>query len=550
MSSRSVVVLTSTALIVSGAAITFPAQAASTHTVNTVPYVQPNGERGAADLTGVGKAARVPGNDSPIVVSLGDSYISGEAGRWAGNVLLQGAYWRADALGTKAYNDVPGAEAIDGCHRAQRAEVHFRSPGVTSVNLACSGATTGSSYSARHKQWKPGIDFATQSLPGPATGYGQAKMLQNLAAANPDRISAVILSIGGNDFDFGPIVGACVQNFIKGEKPCSSDATITGKVAEPNVSVQRKNVADAVNRVIEAVGDNGGKDWTLLVQDYPSPVATSATIRYKRQSYERWASGGCPMYDADLDWANDRALRVIDDTVRAAVEDATKANPRARIRFLELKDALVGHRLCEQNVYPLDSVEQPIMNWEIAGAVDTSEWVQSVRALGQVTREWTIWPFKTQESLHPNYWAQLAYQTCLTQAYGNGTSVRGGTCVYAGTGLDASKRPRMSLLQEGWQQQLPGDFGTRPGRVRAVRTVQQREKLARVSWRPPSGSAKHLGYAYRLRAPKSEWTSWLPLGTSKSVAVVMPRKGRYAIKIVAQVRGRTGTPVVATFVRG
>ena len=53
------------------------------------------------------------------VVSLGDSAISGEAGRWAGNT--NGSPSRVDALGSTAYHDVAGAEAIPGCHRSKAA---------------------------------------------------------------------------------------------------------------------------------------------------------------------------------------------------------------------------------------------------------------------------------------------------------------------------------------------------------------------------------------------------------------------------------------------
>src|SRR4051794_19173966 len=74
----------------------------------------------------------------PTVVSMGDSAISGEAGRWAGNTNQSSS--KTDALGPSAYNDVPGAESTPGCHRSKSAEVHIG--GVQSVNLACSGART------------------------------------------------------------------------------------------------------------------------------------------------------------------------------------------------------------------------------------------------------------------------------------------------------------------------------------------------------------------------------------------------------------------------
>src|ERR1700704_6797873 len=58
--------------------------------------------------------AEGPGEGSPWVASLGDSYISGEAGRWAGNTNESSS--KIDALGSTAYFDNAGhsAELIPG----------------------------------------------------------------------------------------------------------------------------------------------------------------------------------------------------------------------------------------------------------------------------------------------------------------------------------------------------------------------------------------------------------------------------------------------------
>src|SRR5215216_5757954 len=84
-------------------------------------------------------AADGPGVGTPTVVTLGDSAISGEAGRWAGNTNNES--WRVDALGSTAYNDAGGGEAIPGCHRSKAAQAHIGG-GIASANLACSGART------------------------------------------------------------------------------------------------------------------------------------------------------------------------------------------------------------------------------------------------------------------------------------------------------------------------------------------------------------------------------------------------------------------------
>ena len=65
-----------------------------------------------------------PGQGVASVVSLGDSTISGEGGRWAGNTNLLSPYNRDDA-GAKSYWDTPSGESITDCHRSKSALVHI-----------------------------------------------------------------------------------------------------------------------------------------------------------------------------------------------------------------------------------------------------------------------------------------------------------------------------------------------------------------------------------------------------------------------------------------
>lgn len=538
---RTIAATAAVALMASATAAVSPAAAddTGTSTVNSVGYFTPDGTRGVVNLADSGAAAVVPNDKSPLVVSVGDSYISGEAGRWAGNVIAQQNYFKSDALGFEAYDDVPGAEAIDGCHRSKKAEVNFSAPDATSVNLACSGAITKSVLGSF---WKPGIDFAAQTLPSGATGYGQAQLLKNLATANPGRIKMVLLSIGGNDFDFGPIVAACVQSFITFGVPCSKDPAVTAKVGDANMATQKKEIAAAIDRLLQAVGSNGAQNWTLVVQDYPSPVAPRDTNRYAENVF-RWQLGGCPMYNKDLDWANSVALENIDATVQAAAEQARTTHEGARIEFLELKDALKGHRLCEQNVYAVDEPFGPVHDWRRAGAVDNSEWVQSIRILAKFATEAAIWPFKTQESLHPNYWAQLAYQNCLTQAYGDGSAISGGWCVYAGPGLDAKGRPKMTLLK------APSDSQKRLGPVRALKVKKAGARRVTVSWKKPVKAVAGTGYDYRVKAGKN-WSGWLSAGSSKSVVIATTTQKKYTVAVKAQTGKAKDAPQVRFTGRG
>src|SRR3954452_12336919 len=96
----------------------------------------------AVALSAVGAASAFadgPGVGAPAVVAVGDSAISGEAGRWAGNTNSSSS--RVDALGPTAYWHPPSGEATPGCHRSKAAEIHI-GPGVPSASLACSGART------------------------------------------------------------------------------------------------------------------------------------------------------------------------------------------------------------------------------------------------------------------------------------------------------------------------------------------------------------------------------------------------------------------------
>ena len=51
--------------------------------------------------------------------------------------------------------------------------------------------------------------------------------------------------------------------------------------------------------------------------------------------------------------------------------------------------------------------------------------------------------YSIQESLHPNYWAQMGLRSCVRQVW-NGGAVRGGSCAISGTGL-VDGEPRMAL---------------------------------------------------------------------------------------------------------
>jgi hypothetical protein len=370
-----------------------------------------------------------PGVGTPTVVSIGDSYISGEAGRWAGN--SNDSYTRVDALGSTAYYDNASntGEVISGCHRSKAAEV-FIGGGIKGANLACSGAKTATDTSG--SDFKPGIDFYNGSY-----GQGQALALKNYATSN--NVKLVLLSIGGNDFNFASIVQTCLTNWLTSpswwKNYCYDDSSVTSNFTSSNVTAKTTAIKNAILNARSAMSQAGYGDgsYTILVQDYMSPLPTSSGFRYGETGYTRQNTGGCGFWNADANWANNTAL----PTINNAVKNAAAQTGLSFVKILELQTAFNGRRLCENTVGLLE--EKGLATWQSAGAVDKSEWIAQIRTVSTV-----FGPYFVQESLHPNYWGQKALRNCIRQAYNGGTP-RGGTCVRTATGLNGDGEPVMTL---------------------------------------------------------------------------------------------------------
>ncbi|GAA1155312.1 hypothetical protein [Nocardioides aquiterrae] len=371
-----------------------------------------------------------PGAGSPWVVTLGDSYISGEAGRWAGSSNASSS--RADALGPTAYYDNASGtgEQIERCHRSRSAEAYVGG-GLSGLNLACSGATTATSNGS---YFKPGLDFYDDG----AGHRGQAAMLRSFAGTHNVRM--VVVSIGGNDFNFADIVQSCVVDFLYSptwaKDYCRDDSSVTSNFTSANVAAVRARIAGAFRNVQTAMRNAGYSDaqWTLLVQTYPSPIPRGSGFRYAESGYTRQSTGGCGFWNGDADWANDTALPTINGAVRGALTDSGVTNSRV----LDLSAAFNGRRLCENTVGLYE--EKGLADWRSPGAVDQTEWINQIRTVSTCCSNS---PYYIQESLHPNYWAQLATRSCVRQAWNNGTP-RGGSCRISGTGL-VNGEPVMTL---------------------------------------------------------------------------------------------------------
>jgi hypothetical protein len=372
-----------------------------------------------------------PGVGTPWVASVGDSYISGEAGRWAGNTNQSSS--EIDALGSTAYYDNASntGEQITRCHRSKSAEVYI-GDGINGVNLACSGAKTAT-FTDSSGNFKPGLDFYDNG----AGNQGQAKMLQGFAASH--NVKMISLSIGGNDFNFASIVQQCVTDFLGSPSwwpdYCNDDSSVTANFTSSNISTQTTKIKNAILNVRQAMLNAGYADssYSIVVQDYESPIPTSSGFRYSQSGYTRQSTGGCGFWNNDANWANNSAL----PTINGAVKNGASQTGLSNIKILELQSTFNGRRLCENTVGLLE--ERGFSSWTQSGAVDNSEWVNQIRTVSTAFSDYYI-----QESLHPNYWGQLALRNCVRQAY-NGGAPRGGTCTRTATGLTSRGEPQMTL---------------------------------------------------------------------------------------------------------
>jgi lysophospholipase L1-like esterase len=364
----------------------------------------------AAALAVPATAHAGPNSSRTAIVSLGDSYISGEAGRWQGNSINPAR--DRDGTDRAAYNcnaatcsydstRVYGLSALNGCDRSDVAEIKSATIAVDEkINLACSGATTANIFRAS----KGGEPFKNESTQGD----------QLLYVAHTANVKLVVLSIGGNDLGFASIVQACATAYLTRQPPCR---TSQQQVLDSKFGAAMSNVGRLIDEVRAIMRDAGYQNFRFVLQSYPSVFVRASENRYPELNVaERAGVGGCPSYDTDADWARDSVVNQIANGLKfVAVSKG--------VQFLDLRDAFQGREICSK------STRQASLNQPPSGT--TSEW-------GRLLNQSTVTQGVLQEAVHPNAYGQRALGRCLTLIYGSFS--RGGSCTnVAGQGPDAMK---------------------------------------------------------------------------------------------------------------
>lgn len=337
-----------------------------------------------------GSSEASPTSGPTAIVSLGDSFISGEAGRWNGNSLnMFGTRDGTDraarcTLGIFCSYDaarVYGSTASNGCHRSDVATIKSAVVSVQEkINIACSGAKSVNIWRASQ---------------GGASFKGEAPQAdQLLTIAQQKNVKMVVLTISANDFGFADRVINCTVSWILGLGPCNGAEQATMNGLKPGAQAGLRKSIDEVRAVMAAAG-YAPSQWKFVIAGYSSPVPAAADVRYSGS--DRWWTGGCPFYNDDFDWAKFTATPFIVDSMREVAAEKS-------VQFLDVRDALNGHESCHRN-----------------SSLVTSSGPNST------TKEWVRWvntgccQGDAQESMHPNAYGQKAIGTCVQLMYAKPT---------------------------------------------------------------------------------------------------------------------------------
>jgi lysophospholipase L1-like esterase len=345
----------------------------------------------AAGLLAVAQpAVASPGSPATAIVSLGDSFISGEGGRWMGN--------GSDPFGTRSGTDraafdcggwgceydpsrVYGASEDDDCHRSDVAPIRSAPIAVDErVNLACSGAKT-------ENIWR----VSSAGRPH----FGEAPQADQLAAvARRDDVRLVVLTVGANDVGFGGLVVDCALDWARSSEDdpafCRGSAQAEIEATLPAAASGLRKALREIRAAMAGAGYSRA-EYRLMVMGYASPFPAGELIRYPEEGWSRLTEGGCPLWNVDADWAVREATPAIAAAMRAAAE-------REGAEFLDLQHALDGHQLCDRRSSRVGPTGPSPLS---------AEWF----------RRLSFSQGSTRESLHPNAYGQRAIGACIALAY-------------------------------------------------------------------------------------------------------------------------------------
>jgi hypothetical protein len=246
-------------------------------------------------------------------------------------------------------------------------------PGVDAkLNLACSGARSANLY-----------------VGGPGQNGEPAQSAKLAQAATAYDVKLIFVEVGANDDpQFSSVATDCVTRFVLRLARCSTGqaATWPSRIAAMKPKVGQ--AIDAVRAVMAQADPAAG--YQLVLASYWSPM-TDPPARVS----SHWSKvlSGCPLYDADMDWAHDTAVPQL--STGLAEVAAEKG-----VRFLDLSRSTEGREVCARGVSP------------------SQEWISGL-TYDPSSAGWFSFD-AVRQSFHANARGHAQLGRCLTEFFGRG----------------------------------------------------------------------------------------------------------------------------------
>ena len=344
------------------------------------------------------------------IVAMGDSYISGEGGRWEGNgapMPTDRTCGRYPAGACPGYDGAKNSDPAqyraweqqihrvylppsyqDGCDRSDTAEIMSNAiPVDQKINIACSGAVTAD---------------IIPTAQGGQPQKGEAPQADQLAQiAKTYDIKMIVLSLGGNDLGFASVLSSCMEDFDLRTGDCESAqrAAVNARMPQTMAGVER--AIDTIRGSMRAAGYPVGS-YQLIYQSYLSPIAAPAVNAIPETPQARVVAG-CPIDNQDERWVTGTLVPQILDMQRQVAEDSD-------VVLLDLEHAGAGHEVCNKLAQKVTSATQRVNPANV-------EWFRAVQLS---PKQGDI-----REFMHPNAIMQRGFGRCLELLYES--SPAGGT---------------------------------------------------------------------------------------------------------------------------
>jgi len=248
------------------------------------------------------------------------------------------------------------------------------------VNLACSGARAANVWPA---------------LLGGQPHFGESPQADALVGvAERSDVQMVVVTVGANDIGFGELVASCALAWARSS---AADPVLCRAAAQAEVDAALPAMERRISRALAgarwAMASAGYRraDYRLIAMGYASPFPEGRWIRYPQEGWSRLNQGGCPVWDADADWAAGEGTGSIDAAIRAVAATAGA-------EYLDVQRAFDGHQLCDRRSRRVGP-EGP--------SPLTAEWFRRLAFVQGSSRE----------SLHPNAYGQRALGACIGLHY-------------------------------------------------------------------------------------------------------------------------------------